>query len=271
MATAALILMTLASSPHPAPPLVSATLVGFLPQGDVLVLETKRGGEAILRRMSHDGARTELLERERPASLSSWLERRTDALGVRAPTPLPRERDRWRIHELELVLIEEAPLGGRRFVELEARRGHRAITVWRMPVLDEARVGPLYLVPNTATLLITYAQGRRRGLDRIDVSLARAALLNLEAIDHFRAGERARAAALLEEAISIAPHAGDAAYNLACLHSRMGQLQRAKGELQIALGIDRVRFRLLARDDPDLEPLLADPEVRRWLGLEDVD
>jgi hypothetical protein len=270
MATAALILMTLASGPHLAG-VRSATFVGFLPQGDLLVLEEQSAGEAILRRMSHDGARTELLERARPPSLSRWLQGRRDALGVRAPTPLVRQDDRWRIHELELALIEEAPLGGRRFVSIEARRGDRTLTIWRMPAIDEVSVGPLFPIPNTPSLLIAYAQQQRRGLETIDVSLVRAALLNLEAIDHFRAGETALAARLLEEAMEIAPHAGDAAYNLACLHSRTGQLPRAKGELQIALGIDRVRFRLLALDDPDLEPLREDPEVRRWLGLEEQD
>src|SRR5688500_15299348 len=108
MRTAALILMTLASVPHPTP-LVSATLVGFLPQGDLLVLEKRSGGEEILRRLSHDGARSERIEGPK------------EALGVRAPTPLRQDRDRWRIRDLELVLIEEAPLGGRRSVELQAR------------------------------------------------------------------------------------------------------------------------------------------------------
>lgn len=271
-AVALLILMLApATGPQPTSPLISRTLIGLLPQGDLLVLEERRDGEAILRQMSHDGARTELLERNRPPSLSDWLHARSRALGVRPLPPLLKHGDRWRVHEIDLVLVEDAALGDRRFVTLKAHRGERAIPIWRMPALSHVEVGPLYLVPNTPTLLVAYAQSDRRGFDSIDLSLVRAALLNLEALAQYRQGERARAERLLEEAVEIAPNAGDAIYNLACLHARMDQLDRAKAELQIALGIDRVRYRLLAVDDPDLDPLREDPEVRRWLGQKDVD
>jgi hypothetical protein len=273
MRTAALILMLLspAAGPRPTPPLLSATLVGFLPNGDLLVLEARGGGEALLLRVSHDGSRSALVERDRPPSLASWVEQRRDALGARAPTPLAKERDRWRTHGMDLFSIREAPLGGRRFVELKAQLAEHEITVWRMPSLSEVDVGPLHVAPNSSTLVVTYAQSGRRGIDTIDLSSVRAALLNLRALALFRRGDHDGAAALLEEAITVAPHAGDAVYNLACLHARMGQLARAKTELSIALGIDRVRFRLLALDDPDLEPLREDREVRSWLGLKDPD
>jgi hypothetical protein len=251
--------------------LLSATLVGFLPQGDLLVLETKSGGEAILRRMSHDGAKSSIVARERPASLSDWVERRRAALGVRSPTPIAKRGDRWQAHGLELALIEPAPLGDRRFVELEAKRGERAIRVWRMPALARVEVGPLYLVPGTGTLIVSYVQKDRRGLETIDLASVLATLLNLEALAVYRAGDRSRAVEILEEAAAASPKSADAVYNLACLHALMGQTVRAKGELSIALSIDRVRVRQLARNDADLESVREDPEVRRWLGLEEQD
>jgi tetratricopeptide (TPR) repeat protein len=251
-----------------AAPLLSATLVGFLPQGHFLVLEARSDGEALLRRVSHDGATSAVLERIRSPRGRAWVEQRAHALGVRAPEALPRaDGDRWHVEEMTLVLVREAPLGGRRTVKLEAQRGERALEIFRMPELGRVEIDALYPVPGTRSLVVAYQQNGRRGIEAVDLSRALAALLNLEALVHYRAGAYQPAAELWERAIATAPGEGNAIYNLACLHARLGQLHRAKSELAIALGLDRVRYRALASDDADLAPLRADPEVRAWLGL----
>ncbi len=143
---------------------------------------------------------------------------------------------------------------------------NQSIVIWRMPALATVQVGPLYLVPNTSTLVVSYAQSERSGLQLIDLARTRADLMNLEALERVRRGELEAAVEILERAVAVSPSSGDAFYNLACLHARMGQIARAKGELQIALGIDWTRYRALAVEDDDLEALRRDPEVRRWIG-----
>jgi tetratricopeptide (TPR) repeat protein len=251
--------------------LLSAVLVGFLPQGGLLVLETRSDGEAILRTVAHDLGRSTIVARDRPSSVAEWILIQRRALGASPPTPLAKQRDRWQADEIELLQIEEAPLGGRRHVEIVARRGDRKISVWRMPALARVEVGPIYRVPGTDTIVVSYAQKGRAGLDTIDLRSLRTTFSSLDATAAYHAGELERAAAIWEEAARMSPAAGDVFYNLACVHARMGQTERAKGELSIALDIDRTRYRALARDDDDLESLREDPEVRRWLRLEEED
>ena len=45
-------------------------------------------------------------------------------------------------------------------------------------------------------------------------------------------------------------------FNLACYESQLGNLERAKAHLTRATEID-AKFRLMALEDPDLEPLWA--------------
>ena len=52
------------------------------------------------------------------------------------------------------------------------------------------------------------------------------------------------------------PTDGTVQFNLACCEAQMGNLDRAKVHLKQATEIE-AKFRLMALDDPDLEPLWA--------------
>ena len=60
------------------------------------------------------------------------------------------------------------------------------------------------------------------------------------------------------EGLEASLHPTDATiqFNLACYEAQMGSLDRAKAHLKRATEIDE-KFRLMALEDPDLEPLWA--------------
>jgi tetratricopeptide (TPR) repeat protein len=60
--------------------------------------------------------------------------------------------------------------------------------------------------------------------------------------------------AILTRAASLHPTDGTIQFNLACYEAQMGSLERAKAHLKRATEID-TRFKLMALEDPDLEPL----------------
>jgi tetratricopeptide (TPR) repeat protein len=59
---------------------------------------------------------------------------------------------------------------------------------------------------------------------------------------------------ILERAAGLHPNDGTIKFNLACYETQMGNLDRAKAHLKRATKLD-AKFRLMALDDPDLEPL----------------
>ena len=62
--------------------------------------------------------------------------------------------------------------------------------------------------------------------------------------------------AILTRAASLHPTDATIQFNLACYEAQMGSLDRAKAHLKRATEID-AKFRLMALEDPDLEPLWA--------------
>ncbi len=68
--------------------------------------------------------------------------------------------------------------------------------------------------------------------------------------------------AILTRATGLHPTDGMIHFNLACYEAQMGCLDRAKAHLQRATEIDP-KFRLMALEDPDLEPLWASMSAER--------
>ena len=62
--------------------------------------------------------------------------------------------------------------------------------------------------------------------------------------------------AVLTRAAMWHPTDGTVQFNLACYEAQMGNLDRAKAHLRRATEIE-AKFRFMALDDPDLEPLWA--------------
>jgi tetratricopeptide (TPR) repeat protein len=65
-----------------------------------------------------------------------------------------------------------------------------------------------------------------------------------------------QAHAILTRAAALHPNDGTVQFNLACYEAQMGNLGRAKAHLERATEIE-AKFRLMALEDPDLEPLWA--------------
>ena len=63
-------------------------------------------------------------------------------------------------------------------------------------------------------------------------------------------------------AADLHPTDGTIQFNLACYEAQVGSLDRAKAHLKRATEID-AKFRLMALDDPDLEPLWASMSAER--------
>ena len=62
--------------------------------------------------------------------------------------------------------------------------------------------------------------------------------------------------AILTRAAGLHPNDGTIQFNLACYEAQIGSLYLAKAHLKRALEVEE-KFRLMALEDPDLEPLLA--------------
>ena len=69
--------------------------------------------------------------------------------------------------------------------------------------------------------------------------------------------------AILARAAGLHPHEGRVQFNLACYEAQMGSLDRAKAHLKRATEID-AKFKLIALDDPDLEPLWGQLSGHSW-------
>lgn len=70
------------------------------------------------------------------------------------------------------------------------------------------------------------------------------------------------AIALGREAIELSPESGEPHYHLGCYYSRAGAYEKALAEIVTALELEP-SLKPWAREDPDLEPLLEEPEFRR--------
>ena len=68
--------------------------------------------------------------------------------------------------------------------------------------------------------------------------------------------------AVLTRATSLHPTDATIQFNLACYEGQMANLDRAKAHLKRATEID-AKFRLMALEDPDLEPLWTSTSAER--------
>lgn len=100
----------------------------------------------------------------------------------------------------------------------------------------------------------------------VDLAAAHARLELRRGLARWTAGDRHGATLAWERALARDPATADALYDLACAHAVGGDLERAADELRLVVSIDPVRYRRLARSDPDLEALLEDPELRRLVS-----
>lgn len=172
----------------------------------------------------------------------------------------------WNIgDEIAITLLVEAALGDRREGRLVAQRGGDDVLLERMPIVGTLTPGALSLAPDERHLVLSTDHDGQNSLHVLDVRAIDASLSNRAGLRAFLAGERVRARALFEKAAARDPRLGDAIYNLACVHSVLGDRAQAVADLSIALALDPVRFVRLARTDPDLEAVREHPEICRAL------
>jgi uncharacterized Ntn-hydrolase superfamily protein len=79
------------------------------------------------------------------------------------------------------------------------------------------------------------------------------------------AKEFVRAVAIGKEAAALDPTSGETQYHLACFLSRAGRSQEALQTLQDAVALD-AKLAERAAEDPDLEPLRADPAFKQLIA-----
>jgi tetratricopeptide (TPR) repeat protein len=75
-----------------------------------------------------------------------------------------------------------------------------------------------------------------------------------------------QAHAILTRAAQLHPDHGLIQFNLTCYESQMGNLDRARAHLTRAIELD-AKFRLMALDEPDLEPLWASLAAKPGIRL----
>jgi tetratricopeptide (TPR) repeat protein len=88
---------------------------------------------------------------------------------------------------------------------------------------------------------------------------------NAEAIPYFGTGEYDRAKEILLEGLARKEDAGGILYNLACVESRLGDIEAAFGYLRRAAE-HFPRLTEFARDDEDLAAIREDPRFEEILG-----
>jgi tetratricopeptide (TPR) repeat protein len=178
-----------------------------------------------------------------------------------------RRPETWRDEaDLGLTFSIDPTLGDRRALHVHARSGATSIELVRIPIAGEVKIAPTVSSIDRRHLIVPLFTHGQHSLHVLDAAAARSALLNKAALDFYAQGDRAQAAMLLERAVEADPRAGDAIYNLACVHALMGDLERAADELAIAVAIQPSRYRRLAKKDPDLAPLRNLPSIQVILG-----
>jgi hypothetical protein len=120
--------------------------------------------------------------------------------------------------------------------------------------------------PDGRHLVVATRRLGATSLHVVEPAVAHARLELRRGLARWTAGDRHGAALAWERALSRDPATADALYDLACAHAVGGDLARAADELRLVVSIDPVRYRRLARSDPDLETLLQDPELSRLVS-----
>lgn len=244
---------------------VSADLLGFTGQMQALVAFESRTGAVEVRTfvLPSGPARTvAVISSAEAGDRAAAIERLTRDRAAARP------EDRSADVSPQIALEVSPALGDRREARIVARDGTRQIDLKTIAMTSEAaQLGPIWVAPDGRHLIVAIDRGARRSLEVIDERRAKAALLNVAALDAFGSNDHALAEALWQNALSIDASFGDAIYNLACLHAVRGDVALAIRELQLALSIDPRRYRRLARSDPDLAAVRRDPEIARRLGI----
>lgn len=238
--------------------LTRVELLGFTSDGGWAALEAHTDGHGQLRLHHPDGTSSvgavgpeaELLAKAARSGLTKTPPRRP---GQRLP-------EGW--------VVEVTPGGGlgrpsRTTVEV-VRDGDRVVLA-ELPSEGAIEAGELWLAPDHRSAILELRYDGRPNLLALDLTVARAKLLVVGALRLARDGAIEEASARLELAVEAAPGLGEPYYDLACLHALLGDLDRAAAELRLALAIDAGRFGRLAKKDPDLDGLRAEPEL--WASL----
>ncbi len=109
----------------------------------------------------------------------------------------------------------------------------------------------------------------RRALDIVTRHLALnpddARAATMRAVAHMRVGETAAGLAWAERAVQIDPEDAGVRYNVACLYSLAGEIDRAIDDLYESLRCGFGNVEWFSRD-PDLEPLRGDPRFQALLA-----
>jgi hypothetical protein len=169
--------------------------------------------------------------------------------------------------ELTLVSRVDPGLGDRRSMRIYGEADGNSILLQRIPIIGATRVERIVRSPDDRFAIVVVRSNEGERFVVIDVRRAKATLLDQRAIEAYAAGDPSRAASLLERAVEVDPSAGNAIYNLACMHALLGDVHRAADELRIALSIDAGRYRLLAKNDPDLAAVRELPAIKAILGV----
>ncbi len=162
-----------------------------------------------------------------------------------------------------LVITTTTRLFGRDTVNVVASLpgAHTQVVVVEAPIVGDVAVDGLHVSPDARWAVVSLRIGGRPGLHVIDVRATHAALLVRAGLAAYHDGDWARARATLERAIDADPTRGDAMYDLACLDALAGAGDAAVARLRTALAINPVRYRRLAREDPDLAAIVGRPEI----------
>lgn len=236
----------------------SRALIGFSGDGAMILLADRQGSREIREFQLPSGPERTLFE----------LDGSSEAHG----TSLARKHgwrklEWWSDQEIALKFTSEATLGDRRVLRVLAEKDRLAIRVAEIPIDEETAV-ELVRAPDDRYVVLRLLSEHRERVHVVDIKAAQSAIENRRALDALEAGDLLRAAALLEQAVEADPRAGDAVYNLACVHARLGDLERAADELSIALAISPEIYRRIAKADPDLAAVRNLPRIAETLGLD---
>lgn len=250
-------LSVLAITPAPEA-LTRVELMGFTSDGGWAALETHAAGHGQLRLHRKDGTTTlwatgpeaELLAKAARAGLTRTA---------------PRQPGQRLADGLVVEVTRAGGLGRPVRTTVEVVRDGDRVLLAELPSEGNVEAGELWLAPDQRSAILELRYDGRPNLLALDLTVAKAKLLVVGALRLARDGAIEEAAARLELAVEVAPGLGEPYYDLACLHALLGDLDRAAAELRLALSIDAGRFGRLAKKDPDLDGLRAEPEL--WASL----
>lgn len=238
----------------------SRSLIGFDAVGAMLLLRESREERAILSFDLPSGPERTILSFDGPVT-DTRMRALIREQGWRTP-------ETWQANAaLGLWFHVDEALGDRRTMAFYAQADGVSVLLMRVPIAGSTDVDRISRSPDDTFAIIEMHTHGQKSVFVIDLRDARSTLLNKRALDAYAGGDHQGAATLLERAVEANPRAGDAIYNLACVHALLGEVYRAADELQIAFALDPARYRRLAKKDPDLAAVRELPAIRETLGV----